>query len=374
MTSSAASETDRARKRICGCRLRTCRSTSTPPPPGRWTSRSTRSGCFSPMMCTAPSTSPASPTTSTPSPSSPRTPLRKRRWSSTITTRGTASPSLKLVLSSSTLWTLPTGVRCTVAAVRFRSRGSQLRDAEHTELDLGALPRGGAYAGGTAVALHTAEDGTAHTHAVLGYLLQFETDTAVAYEHQDFLLLDLAEDGDGVGTGVLGSVDHGLTSGPEHGAETVVDVAVTHTHNLDGDTVFLLDLGGHPFQAGPDRGLGVGGALVEPAAQCALLDPGQALDLAGIIGATLDQGEGVQDGVVDVGGEFGTFGVADAFTAFVVAFAHQADDPRSEEHTSELQSRGHLVCRLLLEKKKNCRNNHPCYSNLADKSRTDTPA
>src|SRR2546422_8487484 len=29
--------------------------------------------------------------------------------------------------------------------------------------------------------------------------------------------------------------------------------------------------------------------------------------------------------------------------------------PRSEEHTSELQSRLHLVCRLLLEKKKNKR-------------------
>src|SRR5690625_5600729 len=28
-------------------------------------------------------------------------------------------------------------------------------------------------------------------------------------------------------------------------------------------------------------------------------------------------------------------------------------EERSEEHTSELQSRGHLVCRLLLEKKKN---------------------
>src|SRR5690625_1730878 len=28
------------------------------------------------------------------------------------------------------------------------------------------------------------------------------------------------------------------------------------------------------------------------------------------------------------------------------------DSARSEEHTSELQSRGHLVCRLLLEKKK----------------------
>src|SRR5436309_6233401 len=32
--------------------------------------------------------------------------------------------------------------------------------------------------------------------------------------------------------------------------------------------------------------------------------------------------------------------------------------PRSEEHTSELQSRENLVCRLLLEKKKNAINQH----------------
>src|SRR5690625_5525796 len=32
---------------------------------------------------------------------------------------------------------------------------------------------------------------------------------------------------------------------------------------------------------------------------------------------------------------------------------------RSEEHTSELQSRGHLVCRLLLEKKKHSNTKHP---------------
>src|SRR5687768_17648920 len=32
--------------------------------------------------------------------------------------------------------------------------------------------------------------------------------------------------------------------------------------------------------------------------------------------------------------------------------AGRAGSPRSEEHTSELQSRLHLVCRLLLEKKK----------------------
>src|SRR5690625_5875788 len=33
-------------------------------------------------------------------------------------------------------------------------------------------------------------------------------------------------------------------------------------------------------------------------------------------------------------------------------FLYDSWPKRSEEHTSELQSRGHLVCRLLLEKKK----------------------
>src|SRR2546422_5757870 len=41
---------------------------------------------------------------------------------------------------------------------------------------------------------------------------------------------------------------------------------------------------------------------------------------------------------------------AGPFTMALVAFLGAA---RSEEHTSELQSRLHLVCRLLLEKKKN---------------------
>src|SRR2546430_3563010 len=36
----------------------------------------------------------------------------------------------------------------------------------------------------------------------------------------------------------------------------------------------------------------------------------------------------------------------------VRALVARADAPRSEEHTSELQSQSNLVCRLLLEKKK----------------------
>src|SRR2546422_4598040 len=47
--------------------------------------------------------------------------------------------------------------------------------------------------------------------------------------------------------------------------------------------------------------------------------------------------------------------VVDGYTA---GAARDLDGTRSEEHTSELQSRLHLVCRLLLEKKKTTRT-HP---------------
>src|SRR2546422_8459004 len=58
------------------------------------------------------------------------------------------------------------------------------------------------------------------------------------------------------------------------------------------------------------------------------------------------EGDGRRDPlVVQEGAVFGS-GVAHSQPA------GRADGERSEEHTSELQSRLHLVCRLLLEKKK----------------------
>src|SRR5690625_6419457 len=45
--------------------------------------------------------------------------------------------------------------------------------------------------------------------------------------------------------------------------------------------------------------------------------------------------------------------------ATAVAMVVTRTEGRSEEHTSELQSRGHLVCRLLLEKNKTNQILHP---------------
>src|SRR2546429_3878542 len=52
-----------------------------------------------------------------------------------------------------------------------------------------------------------------------------------------------------------------------------------------------------------------------------------------------------------------------AFTSFGFGRAGElmARGERSEEHTSELQSRLHLVCRLLLEKKKTTLVHNPKY-------------
>src|SRR5687768_18025267 len=47
---------------------------------------------------------------------------------------------------------------------------------------------------------------------------------------------------------------------------------------------------------------------------------------------------------------------AEAGADLILALPRTEEEYRSEEHTSELQSRLHLVCRLLLEKKKHHHN------------------
>src|SRR2546422_7754832 len=72
---------------------------------------------------------------------------------------------------------------------------------------------------------------------------------------------------------------------------------------------------------------------------------------------TLFRSLGTTNGGND-GSTFTPYGVVDVPMGWPLRYSHSPAevvdlrDVRSEEHTSELQSRLHLVCRLLLEKKK----------------------
>src|SRR5690606_42027885 len=76
--------------------------------------------------------------------------------------------------------------------------------------------------------------------------------------------------------------------------------------------------------------------------------PGGLVDETQHIGAAARAGE---HGFVHMSGRRHTVDRPDQTVAH--QGAHVGLAPRSEEHTSELQSRENLVCRLLLEKKKN---------------------
>src|SRR5690348_22323 len=65
----------------------------------------------------------------------------------------------------------------------------------------------------------------------------------------------------------------------------------------------------------------------------------------------------VCEGAKRLGGEIGT-------REPTLGCLHPADPERSEEHTSELQSPVHLVCRLLLEKKKKKNKQHTVLPNI----------
>src|SRR2546425_7702413 len=98
-----------------------------------------------------------------------------------------------------------------------------------------------------------------------------------------------------------------------------------------------------------DRPVGVGEELVVAACSLsALLVPLRQMSKFRAQYTCLD---GIESAVVP-------FDVVEVFLRLAVVAEHlAAPRQRSEEHTSELQSLAYLVCRLLLEKKKNKKTN-----------------
>src|SRR5215218_7578107 len=292
ITSSAASDTDRARKRISWSVWRTASSTARPPPPGRCTSSSTTSGRVRRMPSTAASTSPASPTISNSAPSSARSPDRKKWWSSTRNTLIIGAP----------LWGSP------------NPSGSLLAPRQ-SQLDLGALAGAGEDGDAAAVAADAAADRVGDAAPVGRHRLGVEALALVAHESGELVRLHLDV--------------HRHQRRPRVPAG-VVERGVADHHHVDGDVVALLDPGRDLLHGRPQPALVRHRGPVQPGPQLPLLAAGQADDLGRGVGP-LDQGQGVQHRVVQVGGHLGPGLGADAAPALLGQLAGQPGRPGAED-------------------------------------------
>src|SRR5690625_6144195 len=126
--------------------------------------------------------------------------------------------------------------------------------------------------------------------------------------------------------GVASGVQVSSSSGTPGGG-IFVSVRGSTSINAGNNPLYIVD--GVPISSTPTSSLSLGGQTLNPLAD---LNPGdiETIDILKDANATAIYGARGANGVVVITTKRG----------------------RSEEHTSELQSRGHLVCRLLLEKKK----------------------
>ena len=309
-TSSDASETDSARNRVSPSRSVHALMTSAPPPPsppGRCTSSSTTGGFSSRTRRIASSTVSASPTTRTPASSDAFTPVRNMWWSSTSTT-STASLMLRSLF------------------VR--------RPDRHHQVHLGPALRAAGHLRRAAAATHPPDDRLAHPEPVGAHLVEVEPVAMVPHEHLDLRRADLQVQRHGRAA-VHDRVDQRLARGLQQRLGVGVGHAVTDHDRLDGDRVArragpgVLDLGDDPPQRRRDGGAGRGAVVVEPLAQLALLGARHAGDLRGVVGPRPDEGEGLQDRVVQVGRDVGALGLPRAGGPLVAELAHQPQPPRA---------------------------------------------
>src|SRR5215207_7847078 len=334
MTSVAASDTDRARKRISWSVWRTASRTARPPPPGRWTSSRTTSGRVRRMPSTAASTSPASPTISNSPPSSARSPDRKKWWSSTRKTLIIGAPPWK---SCPIHRGTPSGFP---GPLQPNPSGSRCLAPRKSQLDLGALAGGGEDGDAAAVAPDAAADRVGDAAPVGRDLVGVEPLALVADEPGELVRLDLDVDRDQRRPRMPGGVEGRLLAGVDQGPAGLVERGVADDHDVHGHVVALLDPAGDRLDGQPQLALGRHRRPVQPGPQLPLLPAGQADDLRRGVGP-LDQGQGVEHRVVQVGGHLGPGLGADPAAALLGQVVDQPGRPGAEDQAEPDHGDGH---------------------------------
>ena len=192
--------------------------------------------------------------------------------------------------------------------------------------------------GGATEPRHPAQDGLADTEPILGNLSEFEARTVVAHEALHPLGADLDIDGHRRGA-MADRVEQRLPKRPHEGCPALVQGAVTGHHQLDGDAVEVLDLVRNLRHRGGQAGLRADRAGIQPAAQLTLLGTGEADNLGGVGGLPLDQGQRLQDGVMQVRGDLCPLGLPDPLCLLGAQVSPQAHPPGGRDEGSADQHR-----------------------------------
>ena len=126
------------------------------------------------------------------------------------------------------------------------------------------------------------------------------------------------------------------------GLSAVVERPVAGDHELDRYAVQVLDLVRRLRDRRGEGGIGAGRPGIQPRAQLALLGAGELRDRGGVVGPALDEGQGLEHGVVQVGGDVGALGGAGPLGLLVAQLAPQPKPPRSrdEDDAGEDRQRG----------------------------------
>ncbi len=179
--------------------------------------------------------------------------------------------------------------------------------------------------------------GVAQAAALGGHRAGVEARAVVAYEHLGAVGLDLGEDERRGARGVAGGVAQRLASRGGDRLADRVEGPVADDRHLDGDAVLVLalDLGDGVAQRGGERLTGELGLAGHPGAQRMLLTAGETGHGGGIVRVALDEGQRLQDGVVQVGGEALALVLAGRLRLPVVGAGEGGDEQRRADHDQD---------------------------------------
>ena len=183
---------------------------------------------------------------------------------------------------------------------------------EH-ELDLRAAAGRGVDRRAAAVALHPPDDRLAHAAAVGGHGVEVEARAAVADEDLRRPSAASAYTATGAPPPNLAALTHRLARGGDEGL-AASSSAASPTATTSIGTPWSRSTSSAAASSGREPALAGAVRVVrrQPRAQLALLAAGERGDLARIARALLDEGERLQDRVVQVGGDLGALLGADA--------------------------------------------------------------